>query len=150
MPVRPIVAVAVAIAAAVALATISSRVTDIVGLVAFSLVLTWLTRPLFRRVQRRLGEGAAIALTTVIILAGAGVLLGLLLSDLTATRQRRRDRHRVRPPVATRRARARVGAAQRHRSASRFPTFAASASSRCCGRRCSARPASPWGCRRPC
>ncbi len=85
VPVRPIVAVAVAIAAAVALATISSRVTDIVGLVAFSLVLTWLTRPLFRRVQRRLGEGAAIALTTVIILAGAGVLLGLLLSDLTAT-----------------------------------------------------------------
>ena len=85
VPVRPIVAVAVAIAAAVALATISSRVTDIVGLVAFSLVLTWLTRPLFRRIQRRLGEGAAIALTTLIILAGAGVLLGLLLSDLTST-----------------------------------------------------------------
>lgn len=85
VPLRPIVLVALAIAAAVALGTISARVTDIVGLVAFSVVLTWLTRPLFRRIQRRLGEGAAIALTTIVIFAGAGLLLGLLLSDLTST-----------------------------------------------------------------
>ncbi len=85
VPIRPIVLVAVAIGAGVALATVSSRITDIVGLCVFAVVLTWLTRPVYNGIARRLGAGAAVALTTLLIFAVAGAFLGLLMSDLTTS-----------------------------------------------------------------
>lgn len=80
----PIVGAAAFAVAATALAHVAARLTDIVGLVLFSIVVAWLVAPVQRRLGRSIGSGAA---TVVLVLGGLLVSLvvgALLLRDLRA------------------------------------------------------------------
>jgi putative heme transporter len=78
----PIVGGVVFVVAAVVLARAATRLTDIVGLVAFAAATAWLVTPLHRRLGRRVGSGVA---TVVLVLGGLAVSLAvgaLLMRDL--------------------------------------------------------------------
>ena len=93
----PIVGGVAFVVAAVVLARAATRLTDIVGLVAFAAATAWLVTPLHRRLGRRLGSGTA---TVVLVLGGLAVSLTVgaflmrdlrLASDALVTRLERID-----------------------------------------------------------
>ncbi|HQV56428.1 MAG TPA: AI-2E family transporter [Ilumatobacteraceae bacterium] len=83
VPLRPILIALGIVAATVAVATVAARLVDIVGLLIFALLLTWLTRPLYDRLARTIKGGPAIAVVTVLTLGVGMGVIGLLYSDLS-------------------------------------------------------------------
>ena len=82
VPVRPLVLAAVAIAVTVALAAVSTRLTDIVGLTVTAGVVTWLTRPMYCAIQRKIGGAGAVLVTVLASFLILGGLAGAVLWDL--------------------------------------------------------------------
>lgn len=83
VPLRPILIALGIIAATVAVATVAARLVDIVGLLIFALLITWLTRPLYDRLARVIKGGPAIAVVTILALGIGMGLIGLLYRDLS-------------------------------------------------------------------
>lgn len=83
MPIRPILVALGIIAATVALAAVAARLVDIVGLLIFALIITWLTRPLHRRLARIIRSGPAIVVVTLLVLGIGIALIAVLYVDLS-------------------------------------------------------------------
>ena len=83
VPLRPILIALGIVAASVALAAVAARLIDIVGLLVFALIITWLTRPLYRRLAQRIRSGPAIVVVALAVLGIGIALVAVLYVDLS-------------------------------------------------------------------